>query len=88
LNETRPPSQFTFFFPPFYRSSPACCGSDIASMSSKSVQKNLTTQFMSITGVNEKLAQRVTFLPACCRASLKWKDQWLTFPSPAVAKGI
>jgi hypothetical protein len=88
LNETRPPSQLTFLFPTSYRSSPACCGSDIASMSSKSVQKNLTTQFMSITGVNEKLAQRVTFIPACCRASVRWKDQWLTFPSLAVAKGI
>ncbi|KAH8806404.1 hypothetical protein F5882DRAFT_120812 [Hyaloscypha sp. PMI_1271] len=28
-------------------------------MASKSAQKNLTSQFMSITGVNEKLAQRL-----------------------------
>jgi hypothetical protein len=32
-------------------------------MASKTAQKNLTSQFMSITGVNEKSAMRVNFLP-------------------------
>jgi hypothetical protein len=67
LNHNATIFKFTFFphhhHYHHHRGPPVCGGSVIASMASKSAQKSLTSQFMSITGVNEKLAQRVRFLP-------------------------